>query len=847
MNFRLPYFFTIFLAGLLTLGCGSDPEPDPELTILVQPSDKNPLSEGLFVGGQNIMLTASVSHTGGPGSEATQLQFYRSDDAAVSTDDSPEGERQPVEALSSGASDDVNITVTLPSEVGSYYYGACVTLADSQEICSPGLEIIVSELTTVTPVSMTESSLPAGGSNYFRFTLPGTGTLASTQGMAIHTSGETNTTGRLYDGDGALVATNFNSGENGNFRLDRPLVSGTYFIRVSGNDMSTAGEYTLHLEGSNVTTVELGSTTERTLTAAGSDYFQFTLESTLFSSIYNSGDTDVTGRLYDSSGVPLATDFNGGDGRFDFHIRRLLAPGTYFIRVHGAFPNIAGGYTLHLEGSNVTTVELGSMTERTLTAGVSDYFQFTLESAHGMAIYTSGSTDTFGHLYDGDGLLLATNDDGGGRNNFNIDLPLNPGTYFIRVRGFALTTTGDYTLHVEGDSVTTVELGSMTDAALSADDNDYFQFTLESAQRLAIHTSGETNTTGHLYDGDGALVVTDENSGESGNFRLDRPLVSGTYFIRVSGDEMSTTGDYTLHLEGSDVTTVPSGSMTDAMLTAGVSSYFQFTLETHQRLVAIYTSGEGDLSGSLYDDDGTLLTSDADSGEGNNFRIESTLTPGTYFIEVKGADMSVQGSYTLHIIPVVQPGSKSKRILAAGANHYFQFTLESAQPLAAIYTEGGTNVTGNLYDSDGMLLTTDENSGEGNNFRIERMLAAGTYSIRVSGADTSVSGRYTLYVVPVLTPGSMTASTLTIGGNLYFQVTVESAQSLVIRTSGGTDTAGRLYDSDGVLLEDTGGGLGDFRIERMLAAGTYLIEVRGDYFSVSGDYTLHIEVETAPP
>ena len=851
MNFRLSYFFAVFLAGLLTLGCGSDPDPDPkpgskpELSILVQRSGESPFLEGLFVGGQDIMLTASVSHTGGPGSEATQLQFYRSEDAAISTDDSPEGERQPVEALVSGASDDASVTVTLPSEVGSYYYGACITLADSQEICSPGLEIIVSELTTITPVSMTESSLPAGGSGYFRFTLE------STQGTAIYTSGETNTTGRLYDGDGALVATNFNSGESGNFRLDRPLVSGTYFIRVSGNDLSTAGGYTLHLEESDVTTVEPVSMTDHMLAAGGSDYFQFTLESTQFLVIYSSGATFTTGRLYDRRGVPLATDFYRG-GYGNFRINRLLAPGTYFLRVHGAFPSVAGNYTLHVEGGDITTVEPGSMTESMLVSRSRNYFQLTLESAQRLAIHTSGSTNLAGDLYDADGVLLATED----KNippNFRIDARIFPaGTYFLRVRGGFFSTSGNYTLHVEeGD--TTVMPGSMTSGMLVAGGSSYFRFTLESTQFLSIYTSGGTNVTGDLYDGRGMLLITDENSGEGDNFRIDHPLFPGTYFIRVSGADTSTAGAYTLNLDGVSVTTLTVNPATAPtyILAAGGSHYFQFTLES-PRVLSIYTSGMTNTTGRLYDDRGTLLATDFSSGDSDNFRLDRPLAPGTYLIEVKGATPMVAGDYTLHIegasvtTTMVNPETPPSHTLAAGGNDYFQFTLESTHSLT-IYTGGRVDTTGILYNDRGMLLAMDESSGDMSNFRIEHPLDPGIYFIRVSGANRGTAGDYTLHVEAgsaaiTVTPGSMTGSTLAAGDSNYFHFTLESPQRLAIHTSGMTNTTGRLFDRHGVLLTtDENSGDGDnFRINRLLAPGAYFVEVKGADMSVMGSYTLNV-------
>ena len=938
MIFRFLYFFTFTLATLLTFGCGGGSDPEPELTVLVQPPGEGPFPEGIFIGGQNVMLTATVSHAKGPGSEAGELQLYRSQDADISTDDSPEGEGQPVEALAPDASAEVTLTVTLPPMTGSYYYGACITLAGSNQNCSSGALIMVSESTlTVEPNSMTEASLTAGGQNYFRFTLR-----ESIRGLAIHTRGEIDLMGNLYDGQGTPLAAGEMSGDQGNFRIDRPLAPGTYFVRVQGGNTSVQGNYTLHVaRGPRITNVRLASVTDRTLAVGVSDYFQLTLGVSQSLAIHTSGDIDTSGGIYDGRGVLLATDENNGDrnnfrierlldagtyfirvsgsnfgaaqsytlhviplitpgstfegtlvaggtdhfqltlestqhlaiytsgeglnttgGLYDsdgmavatdedsgegdhFRIGRLLAAGTYFIQVTGADISVTGGYTLHVELPGITTVQLGSTTERTLAAGVSDYFQLTLTSVQGVAIHTQGGIDVTGILYDADVMQLATDENGGGMGNFRIDRPLAPGTYLIEVTGADTSIEGNYRLRVEGNEAT-VKPGSVTASTLVAGRSGYFQFTLPgtdtlaSDQSMAIYTVGETNVTGRLYDSDGTLLATDENSGEGDNFRIDRMLAAGTYLIRVTGADTSVQGNYTLRV----IPVVTLVSITAGTLPAGSSDYFQLTL-TQLSWVIIYTQGNIDVTGRLYDADFMPLTTDENGGDDDNFRIERPLAAGTYLIEVTGADMSVQGSYTLHLegagITTIKPDSITNHNLAAGVSDYFQLTLTGAQNLA-IYTNGRIDVTGNLYDDRGMLLGTDENSGEGNNFRIERMFGMGTYFIEVKGTDTSVQGGYTLNIIPVVTTGSMTAGSLPAGGSDYFQFTLASTQGIAIYTGGSTDVTGRLYNSAGTLLtadENSGDG-NNFRIDRILAAGTYLIEVDGADASVTGVYTLHI-------
>ena len=125
----------------------TEPEPKSELTILIQPPD-----------------------------------------ADISTDDSPEGAAQPVGALMPGASADVNFTVTLPPMTDPYYYGACITLAGSNQSCSSGALIMESEPTQMVELgSMTNANLTAGESGYFRLTLE------STSFLAIYTGGTTDT------------------------------------------------------------------------------------------------------------------------------------------------------------------------------------------------------------------------------------------------------------------------------------------------------------------------------------------------------------------------------------------------------------------------------------------------------------------------------------------------------------------------------------------------------------------------------------------------------------------------------------------------------------------------------
>ncbi len=74
---------------------------------------------------------------------------------------------------------------------------------------------------------------------------------------------------------------------------------------------------------------------------------------------------------------------------------------------------------------------------------------------------------------------------------------------------------------------------------------------------------------------------------------------------------------------------------------------FTFVLE-ELRTVRLETTGGTDTFGSLYDRRGNRLRADDDGGDGTNFRIVKTLSPGVYFVRVTGGG-AVEGSYRLTV------------------------------------------------------------------------------------------------------------------------------------------------------------------------------------------------------
>ena len=242
-------------------------------------------------------------------------------------------------------------------------------------------------------------------------------------------------------------------------------------------------------------------------------------------------------------------------------------------------------------GPNSTTVG------RIDFAGDNDFFRINVPGSGTLTVNTTGSTDTYGHLLDGNGRQLAENDDAGGAlgRNFRISRSVSAGTYYVRVRHYSSSGTGAYTLVVafsgtpppppppppsgddHGDSIqraTPVGPNSTTAGRINpAGDNDFFRINVPGSGTLTVNTTGSTDTYGYLLDGNGRqLAENDDISSTNRNFRISRSVSAGTYYVRVRHYSSGGTGAYSLVVAFSGTTPPPASSQRVILLLHGMNS-----------------------------------------------------------------------------------------------------------------------------------------------------------------------------------------------------------------------------------------------------------------------------------
>jgi Tol biopolymer transport system component len=161
-------------------------------------------------------------------------------------------------------------------------------------------------------------------------------------------------------------------------------------------------------------------------------------------------------------------------------------------------------------------------------------------------------------------------------------------------------------------------------------------------------------------------------------------------------------------------------------------------------------------------------------------------------------------------VPLTLNQGSSPGFLGTGDTDGFSFTLTTARRVV-ISTSQSVDTLGVLKNANGDVLNNavaDDNGGDGNNFRIERTLAAGTYRVEVSGTGVAPTGDYFLGIdgsanpdgVPDTLVGRSLASA--VGNNLYGAgqvVTIPSRRAAPVSGFFAVENDGQI--DDGFLLQ----------------------------------------------
>ncbi len=328
------------------------------------------------------------------------------------------------------------------------------------------------------------------------------------------------------------------------------------------------------------------------ISAVAGETFEITMEST---------DFDTYLLLFDPAGNLLAEDDDAGGGTNSRITFTAATSGTYVVYANSYGPDASGSYSLSVRGgggqratpsavsgSAVSEPEMsyGSLSAASprLESDNSPYATHEFSASTGETVeirMESSDFDTYLILFDPFGNLVGEDDDSGGGTNSRITFTAETsGSYVAYANSYSPDSTGSYSLSIRrggalaadvnvgaaaGDDALADTLGASLDGSgVVTGELTMANEQIENGPYFAIHTitvsagdtltfsmgSADFDTTLYVYDLDGNLLGTDDDSGGGPNGTDSRLTVSATgdgeWLVFASGYDAGDLGSYTL-------------------------------------------------------------------------------------------------------------------------------------------------------------------------------------------------------------------------------------------------------------------------------------------------------------
>ncbi|MFH1034536.1 MAG: pre-peptidase C-terminal domain-containing protein [Pseudomonadota bacterium] len=472
-----------------------------------------------------------------------------------------------------------------------------------------------------------------------------------------------------------------------------------------------------------------------------------------------------------------------------------------------------------ITGDTKTTgvIDVGAtITGELASLGARDWYKVHLTAGESYFFAQAGSTTRQGtmrdpllYLYDSNGDLVTQNDDSGGTINSRITYTATrSGDYFLGAGSYKDSQTGTFQLAAGSYQN---EFSTLTPGKLNAGESisgnlevladiDWIRVDLKAGTKYAIAVEGMDTQQGtltdpylYVYDNAGKNLDHADDGGVRRNSLLNfTPESSGTYFFAVGDYNDASSGTYRLSLsEAPDKASQSQGSgqgqdsekslslgstTSGEIATVGGQDRYSLDLKAGQTYcfdLQGQASGEGSLYDPylyLYDNSGSMVGRDDDSGQGLNSRLVFTpVVSGKYYLGAAAFDNGQAGTYSLSAYSVPQddktqdswsasplsafgarqgtladPGSHNWVALSLEAASSYLVTLEGesgegglATPSLGLYNSNGTQVGwGQGNASQGGAATINFTPGEG-----------GIYYVDAGAYGQNDSGRYLLSIV----------------------------------------------------------------------------------------------------
>ena len=202
-------------------------------------------------------------------------------------------------------------------------------------------------------------------------------------------------------------------------------------------------------------------------------------------------------------------------------------------------------------------------------------------------------------------------------------------------------------------------MNSCRSGELTVGDRDYFGFFVPAHGDLVVYTNGPSDTVGRLVDSSTDLA-TDDNAGTDRNFRIERRVTPGGYYVQVTGAGGTSAGPYSLCVDFTEVEPEPEPPLqgADGDVRVNITWDADVDLDLHVTdpcgNILGYAPGrprtrtcQGLVGEWDYDDRGHGIRTDDPNAE--NIVWTNGAPQGGYSVAVNYFSGSVSASYTVRV------------------------------------------------------------------------------------------------------------------------------------------------------------------------------------------------------
>ncbi|MCL2245327.1 MAG: hypothetical protein FWC03_12815 [Treponema sp.] len=410
-----------------------------------------------------------------------------------------------------------------------------------------------------------------------------------------------------------------------------------------------------------------------------------------------------------------------------------------------------------------------------------------------LTVETSGSLDTRMWALNSSRVELANDDDSGQGYNARIDLNVRANeTYYIRVRGYSDSQTGNFSISANQASITELRVGSPASEYMNQGSGFFYMVRPAGSGTLVVETSSSLDTRMWAYNSNMAEIAEDDDGGEGLNAKITTNVSAGqTYYFRVRGYNSNQTGNFTISASMAGAAAnieLRVGSSLSNTLNPGVS-FTYMVRSANNGTLTVETSGSTDTYMNAFDSNMQEIASDDDGGQGYNARITvSARANDVYYFRVSGYNNSTSGSFTVSAVmtgitppapapapapppapaptpapppppapaptPVVNPVIPRSTQLRVGSTLSENMSpgvefLYAVRPLSSgeliVETSGSVDTIMWAYNAGMELMEEDDDSGDNLNARILLYVRAEeTYYFKVRSYGNNESGRFAI-------------------------------------------------------------------------------------------------------